>query len=288
MNHPVIIIGMEHSGIPLISETLHQAGIFMGEDQNENAESELFGKLNDWIFAQAGATWDSPQNFEFIDEDFSERMTKALRQHLRGRQLRPFLDAARRGYKKVEKFDFDWGWAGSLNTFTIRLWKEIFDDAKIIHVHRNPLDVVESLQKQNEHFKSSLSGGIFKGIKRRSMERKLSRDRIFDLSLRINHTDECVNLWRQYLTRAMNVEEFTGLKTYHVSYENLIKNFMPEAEKLFHFLGFKIPDGSLLEMEKKIKGIKCYTFLKDNELNEYYQSIKNQSLLTELNYHNIR
>ena len=287
MKQPVIIIGMHHSGTDLVSELLSHAGIFMGNDIKENGKSELFGKLNEWMFAQAGATWDNPYNFNFVDEEFSIRVAKVLKGHLRGRHLKPFLDEARRRYSKVEKFDFDWAWSDPLNTFTLDIWMKLFTSARIIHVYRNPMDVAASLKNQNQIFRESVSDGIFKRMKRRNLERRLSNEKLFRLSLRTDNLEESLKLWHQYLDKAMNIEETFGFDTYHICYEDLVRNFKPETEKLFKFLGFSIPDGALLEMQAKVKKEKCFTFLKDDELNEFYQSIKNQSLMTELNYHDI-
>lgn len=287
MKQPVIIIGMHQSGTALVSDLLNHAGIFMGNDLKENEKSELFGKLNEWIFAQAGATWDNPYNFNFVDEDFSVKIAKSLKGHLKGRYLKPYLDEARRRYSKVDKFDFDWGWSDPLNTFTIEIWKKIFTDARIIHVYRNPMDVAASLKKQNEIFRASVSDGFFKSIWRRNFVRRMSNEKIFRQSLRTDNLEESLKLWHQYLDRAMNIEQTTGFSTYHLRYEDLVGNFKSETEKLIRFLGFTIPDGSFIEMQAKVNKEKCYEFLKDDILNEFYQTIKNQSLMTELNYHDI-
>jgi len=287
MKQPIIIIGMNQSGFGLVSELLGRAGIFMGNDLDENGNSELFGKLNEWMFAQAGATWDNPYNFDFVDGDFSARVAKALKGHLKGKHLKPFLDETRRKYSRVEKFDFDWAWSDPLNTFTLDIWKILFTNPRIIHVYRNPMDVVACMKRENEVFKASVADGFFKRIKRHSLERKLSSEKLFSLSLRTNKLEECFKLWHQYLDRAMDVEQTTGFDTYHICYEDLVHDFKTESEKLFKFLGFTIPDGTLLELQEKVKKEKCFAFLKDDELNEFYQSIKNQSLMAELNYHDI-
>jgi len=285
MKQPVIIIGMYHSGTGLLAEALAQAGIFMGHDVTKNSESGLFHAMNEWIFLQAGATWDNPYNLRFINTDFSHKITRALRRQLKGKHLKPFLDASRRSYHSFEKFNFDWGWADPLNTFTIEMWKGLFQDAKIIHIYRNPMDVAANLKMQNKLFKEAASGWIFKVIKRRKQEKRLTSQKLFELSLRTNTVDECFKLWEQYIRQAMRVQESSGFASYHLCFEDWVQNFKSESEKLFRFLGFTIPDGSLIEMEAKIKSEKCFSFLKDDELNEYYQSIKNQSLMTELNYH---
>jgi hypothetical protein len=287
MQQPVIVIGMKHSGIPLVSELLSHAGIFMGNDLNENAESKLFESLNHWIFNQAGATWDNPYNFRFVDEAFTQAIASGILRHLKGHRLKPFLDSARRKYRKAERFDFDWGFGHPLNTFTLEVWKLLFDRPRVIHIHRNPLDVIAAMQQSNALLNATMHGGILKGMKRHRLERKLTNERIYQNSLRANDMTAAFELWKAYLEQAMSIEEKLNTPVHHISYERLLKDFSGETEALFRFLGFKIPDGTLLEVEAKIKKEKCYAFLKTNILNEFYQSIKNQSLMAELDYHAI-
>jgi len=286
MQQPVIVIGMYHSGITLVSEMLTHAGIFMGNDLNEHAGSKLFDSLNHWVFHQAGATWDNPYNFRFINEGFTHTIASGIQRHLKGHRLKPFLDNTRRKYRKVDRFDFDWGFAHPLNTFTLEVWKELFDRPRIIHVHRNPMDVIAAMQQSNAALIASM-GGVFKGMKRHRLERKLTKERIYERSLRANHLPAAFELWKQYLEQAMQVEEKLHVPVYHVSYERLLKDFAGETEGLFRFMGFKIPDGVLLETQAKIKKEKSFTFLKSNTFSEFYHTIKNQSLMAELDYHAI-
>lgn len=288
MKQPVIIIGMHYGGTSLVSEMLHSAGIFMGNDQNEKAHSKLFRELNSWIFQQVGATWDNPYNFSFLNDDFSDRVAKALKRHLKGRHLKPYLDDARHRYCKVERFDFDWGWSDPLNTFTIDLWKRVFDGVRIIHVHRNPVDVIHDLQKQNERFREETDRGLFGGLLRRSRERRLISDRLYEYSLRLNSLDQGFELWKSYVEKANDITTEGGNSIYHLAYEDLIRDFDGESEKLFTHLGYKLPDGALKEIKEKVRHYKPHLFLKNGELSEYYQAIKNHSLVIEMNYHNIK
>lgn len=288
MKQPLIIIGMHFGGSSLVSEILHQAGIFMGNDRNEKFHSRHFHNINNWIFSQVNATWDNPYNFRFIDQDFTDRVVKALKRQLKGRSLRAYLDPPRLRYRKYDRFDFDWGWSDPLNTFTIQLWKHLFDDAHIIHVHRNPVDVAAALQNQNRQFRHSAESGILSRLQRHNMERKLSHEKVYELSLRTNSIEQGFEVWKQYIVEAIRAEQHTGFHVYHVAYEDLLQNFHHETERLFNHLGFRIPDGALKKTEEKIRDYKAYQFLKNDELADFYQIIKNQSLVTEMDYHEIR
>lgn len=288
MKQPVIVVGMHSAGSALVSEILHHAGIFMGNDQNEQGQSKLFHRINDWIFFQAGASWDNPYNFRFAGEHFNERVAKAIKRQLKGRSLKSYLDHARHRYSKASHFDFDWGWSDPMNTFTLDIWSLLFDEPWIIHVHRNPADVAMALKNQNKHFHHEVEGGLFGRLKRRNLERKLSLEKIYELSLRVNDIEQGYELWKEYSAQALSIAGNLGLPVYHLAYENLLGNFEEETDKLFLHLGFRIPDGSLKPIKEKIRDYKPYLFQKDDELNEFYQVIKNQSLVTELNYHEIR
>jgi hypothetical protein len=287
MKHPIIIIGMPRSGASFVSELMHLSGIFMGADCKHNGESQLFADVNHWIMAQAGATWDNPYNMQFINDEFKTKVAKNLRRQLKGKSLRQYLGDERRGYRSFDRINFDWGWKDPRTTFTLEIWKTLFDDARIVHVYRNPVDAAESLRRycteyQQLHLKSFLGG-----FKRNRLARKLSHQRLYDFSLRALHLDEGYKLWQQYITQANRVQEATGFPTWHMRIENLLQEPQTEIEKLFAFLGFRVPDGIYKEVEGKISKKKIFAFSSDKKLNEYYQSIRNQSLVTEMNYHDI-
>lgn len=287
MKQPVIIAGMHRSGTALISELLHHSGIFMGADQDENSESNFFRRLNEWIFAQAGASWDNPYNLQFINESFLNAITKALKNHLKSRSIKKYLGFDLKRQHNYEKFDFDWGWKDSLNTFTAENWNKIFPQAKIIIIYRNPVDVAASLQKQNIRLREERQKKLFTGFKLRRLEKRLTPDRIYEQSLRTLHLDEGFKLWEQYVLQAQKLENDPELNTYSLGYENLLENKTEEIEKLYNFLDFKLPDGMTRELTGKIESDRLYAFVKEKTLVEFYQTIRNRSLVAEMNYHNI-
>jgi hypothetical protein len=287
MKNPIIIIGMPRSGASFVSELLHLSGIFMGADRTHNGESQLFADINHWIFAQAGATWDNPYNMQFINDDFKTKVAKNLRRQLKGKSLRQYLGDERKGYRNFERIDFDWGWKDPRSTFTLEMWKMLFEDARIVHVFRNPVDAAESLRRYSMEYQKIHLKSFLGGFKRNRLARKLSHQRLYDFSLRALHFDEGYKLWQQYITEANHVQEATGFPTWHLRFEDLLQEPQSEIEKLFAFLGFKVPDGIYKEVEEKISKKKIFAFTNDKTLCEYYQTIRNQALVTEMNYHDI-
>lgn len=47
-------------------------------------------------------------------------------------------------YNNIKDLDIPWGWKDPKNSFTIDLWKEIFPNAKVLHIYRNPIDSISS------------------------------------------------------------------------------------------------------------------------------------------------
>jgi hypothetical protein len=149
------------------------------------------------------------------------------------------------------------------------------------------VDVAAGLQKQNIQLREERQKKMFTGFKLRRLEKRLSADRIYEPSLRTLLLDEGFKLWEQYVLQAQKLENDPELNTYSLSYENLLENKTEEIEKLYNFLDFKLPDGIIRELTGRIQSDKLYTFRNEKTLTEFYQTIRNRSLVTEMNYHNI-
>lgn len=286
MKQPIIVTGAPHTGTELISSLLAKAGIFTGADFAEGQDSPYFTRINKWILGQMGATWDNPYNARFVDEGFIEAIHSTLMRHLRGKLFRDFL-GENNEVKKAAYIDFDWGWSDPVNTFTIDVWKKIFTDPLVIQVYRNPVDVVGAFLEDAEQTEQLRKTGKFDGFSRRRIERKLIDKRIYSSSLRTSRPIEAYRLWQQYIEKGLKLEETPGYKVHVIRYENLVGNPEAEIERLFEFLDFKLPDGIVAGMKKCLEGLKPVGFLKNNELLEFYHTIHNQSVMAEMNYHDI-
>ena len=60
MANPVVVVGMHRSGTSLVSRILDDCGVMMGKDLQEDHESIFFISLNEWIYGNAGASWERP------------------------------------------------------------------------------------------------------------------------------------------------------------------------------------------------------------------------------------
>ncbi len=52
----------------------------------------FFNKINDWILLQAGASWDNPENFNYISDDFKTLMVDLIRNRLKNIHLKKYLE----------------------------------------------------------------------------------------------------------------------------------------------------------------------------------------------------
>src|SRR5688572_27012894 len=143
--NPIIIVGMHRSGTSVLTRILEQSGVFFGSKRDENDEAVFFQSLNIWMLSQLSASWDSPYNARFLDEQRKQHMVRVAEMHFRGIHRIDFLGRTRFfKYRDIRKLDLRWGWKDPRNTFTLPVWLSFFPRAKIIHIYRNPIDVAQS------------------------------------------------------------------------------------------------------------------------------------------------
>lgn len=287
MKQPVLILGMYRSGGSMVAELLNHAGILTGVAGSEEPESNIFGELNHWILGQTGATWDNPYNFRFLTDEMKNEAVKVFARRLKGKHLKRFFGKNISGVRKPEKIDFDWGWFHPLNTFTTDIWQALFDELKIIHVYRNPVDVAASLRNYNLTRRAVYKKQLLSGIRRRRLESKLTTARIYDPSVRTLHLEEGFKLWSDYVEVANQLHSKTRLRVYDLCFEDFIGNFETEIVRLMSFLDFKLPDGMVRDLYQNIHPDRRFAFRSDKKLTEFYFTIRNRSEVVEMNYHEI-
>jgi hypothetical protein len=153
---PILVLGMHRSGTTMLVRVLEELGVFVGYRLDENREAKLFTKLNDWALRQANASWDDPFKYRYLVEFHRANVLRVLKASLRGLRRLEYLGPGKFAkYHSVEDLDCPWAFKDPRNTFTVDLWRDIFPDAKIVHVHRHPVDVAQSLrQREQRHEKA--------------------------------------------------------------------------------------------------------------------------------------
>ena len=284
---PIIVIGMHRSGTSLVTSVLEKMGVFMGNDLDNNNESEHFNRLNNWIIFQAGATWDNPYNFNFITDDFVEKVTKNLEKHLIGYKNYDYLGDVRKvhKYKSLKGIDFQWGWKDPINTFTIEIWKKLFPDAKIVHVYRNPVDVALSLQAREKGHLKIYNTKTRTGVKKYFNERTLWKKRIYYHSIRVLNLQEGIKLWEQYVGKALSLASSSDFL--NVCYEDFLLEPEKQIDKLSNFVGAGILREKSKEITKTINSSRRFAFVDNADHIKIYEGIKDKPLLQQLGYDKI-
>jgi hypothetical protein len=279
---PLIIIGMHRSGTSLIAGLLHKAGIFMGYKQDDNNESVFFQRLNEFLFRQANASWDNPHNFLFIDQSFKDYARGLIELHLKGLRRVQYLGLLRFfRYKTIKDIDFPWGWKDPRNTFTVDIWKEIFPEARIVHVFRNPVDVAESLKNREHRLRNK---GL--GLKARVKE-FLLKGKVYPCwSVRVLDILEGINLWCQYTEKALSLDKEFGDKILHIRYETLLETPEESFKRILKFAGFDMSK-DISNIVREVKKDRRYAFLNNGELLSVYEKIKDLESVKRLGYHTI-
>lgn len=262
---PIIIIGMHRSGTTLLSRLLRMSGVSMGAIRGKKTDESLFFQsLNNSLLRFGRASWDNPKPFiEAVQNDQTKvNLVQTLNSILHSPST-IFYNTRFRNLLPDKKYQ--WGWKDPRNTYTLPLWIDLFPNAKIIHIYRNGIDVANSLSSRT--LKSPMKG---------------------DISLRTMSLDGSLDLWSQYVRRAVsNLELIPAKNKIEIRFEDLIQDPKNEMIRLMKFLNREIDDGILEEMIDKMNKKKVYAFLDDPELIDLYSERKNDDLFVELNYHNL-
>jgi len=280
---------MHRSGTSLLVKILQELGVFMGVDLEHNSESEFFIEINEWLLQQAGASWDNPLNFEFAPRDFTMTMADIVRKRMRSSQRSKYLGKLNSSkYKSISKLDFSWGWKDPRNTFTFEVWKELFPEAKIIHIHRNPTDVINSLMKREEELASTFKGNsVYQWIKKQLFAKWLPSHRLLYHPFRCVDAQGTFGLWKEYVGKALEITSNKNTDSLQLSYEELLEYPEKVVPKIAGFCGIETPknleeiSSSLIDISRK------YAFVNDETLLDLYNQIKEDELVRKLGYHNI-
>ena len=287
---PVIIVGMHRSGTTMVTELLEKLGLFVGGKKEVNNEALFFIQMNTWLMREANASWDNPYNFLFINEFFRKNTRRVLEMHLKSRKSIDFLGSERfRRYRDIRNLDVPWGWKDPRNTFTMDIWHEIFPEARVLHVYRNPLDVAESLRVREAAKNAAIieHGLRLRGFRLWKREATLKRRVGYQDSFMLTDIHENIRLWEAYTRKALSLDNLLGANIMHVKYEALLENFQEQFSSILDFVGFssKLPDLALLAGH--VRSDRKYAFTRDDNLVTIYNAMKQNPLMEMLGYDDI-
>lgn len=280
---PIIILGMHRSGTTMITELLEKMGLFVGDQKDDNCESLFFYKINKWAFRIGISKIDMPDNMQRMSPSCKMEIVQSFNYFLGS--WRRWIYLGKRyffSYKNIKNIDFPWGWKEPLNTFTIDLWKEIFPDAKIIHIYRNPMDSAASFIKRD-----AVKRNNFKLSWRKRIKRFFLISNKYHQNFRLTDFQPGYEVWQSYVEKAFSLEKDFGENIISIQYEDFLDNPLTYLEQINKFCGLSSTDSTICNLVNEIKVSRKYAFLGDDKSIEFYQTIKNDSIMKKLGYDNI-
>jgi hypothetical protein len=138
---PVLIVGMHNSGTSILAEILHKSGVFLGNNMS-HYESYFFSVfINDRLVMGGDQSWASLPLMSIQDVMlYRDTVGPFITKHW-------IADYLQCGYDGVSM----WGIKDPRLCVLLPLYLDIFPDAKVVHIRRNPDDVAASLCRRKKH-----------------------------------------------------------------------------------------------------------------------------------------
>lgn len=268
---PIIITGMHRSGTSLFASLLHDAGLLVGKDLDQNSESDFFYKVNEKLLEMSGSSWHQPKTFTNLSQSLQKDLLNVVEQNMTRKGSIRYLGLTNwvTTRSNIARLSKPWGWKDPRNTFTWPIWKAKFPSAKFIHVVRNPIDVAVSLYKREEGYRQK--------TKSNSHHRS---------SNCLNSIDDTLDLWIKYEDEAEKLINSTPHQALVVKYEELVHQPQKEMEKVVIFLsqdGFEIDHIDFSNIIPKRAFANTY----QDEYKVYYERIRENQHVKRLEYEKI-
>lgn len=270
---PFIIIGMHRSGTAMIAQMLEELGLFTGRKKQQNHEALFFMNINDWLLHQSCASWDYPEPFHFLLENKEIRAlaTDYMSSMVRVPAVASFLGWRKcLSYRSLLNLNFPWGWKDPRNTYTLPLWLEIFPDARVIHIHRNGIDVANSLVMRDQRaFENKKS----RYIARRAFYRVRPKRGGFTDSIRCASLEGAFSLWEEYLKEAEKHVTALGSGALELKYEDLVSEPCELLRQLARFCNLEVSDRDIQRASAVVKKDRAYAYRDNPELLAFAEKV---------------
>lgn len=275
---------MHSSGTTLLSRTLSELGVLMGEDQSAStSESRFFLNLNEALLLKTGASWYRPAPFlRQMDQLKQSRKTvESLRAACLSRRSEQFLGRRRwREYGSILDQPCHWGWKEPRTCLTLPLWLKVFPEAKIVFIVRNGVDVSDSLVRREKRILDRHWFGRARYYLRSMTLRHPSANSLSGF----NHT-EGFALWEQYVEAALDaIGELDCNHLMTLRFEDLIHSPEPHLRRLAEFVGLDLDPRTFGPAKNKINPSRGWAFVSNPALRKFYQDRNNEPLMKRFAY----
>lgn len=260
----------------MVTRVLEELGLFMGWLKESNDEAWFFHKLNIWLLAQAGGSWECPGAIRHVVEapDVRASVVEYLEMMMSSPRAASYMGLGR--YVRlgsVMKMEGVWGWKDPRNTFTLPVWLELFPEARIINVVRHGVDVAESLRKRHEW-------GYARLAQRMRLMRPVLRWWIGTKPLlpsgRCKTLEGGFTLWEEYMREARKHVEALGERAMEIKYEDFLAEPEGPVRALCEFCGLEVGQERLGAAVKGIKRERAYAYREHPELVGYAEGVRDR------------
>jgi len=159
MRPPVLIIGAHRSGTSATAHALQILGLQIGHRLDSHYEPKPLQRLHESYLESVGASWYDPA--PFLESIRSPEGERRCSDHLRKNIGRSFAQVF--GYRKNPRglwrllrlrMGARWGWKEPRTTLFAPVWLQIFPEARIVDIIRDPVAVASSIRVRELKFQA--------------------------------------------------------------------------------------------------------------------------------------
>ncbi|MEY2546289.1 MAG: hypothetical protein QOG48_1406 [Verrucomicrobiota bacterium] len=154
---PVMIIGAHRSGTSATARALQLLGLQIGQHLDSHFEPYLLQRVQEDYLRRVGARWFEPRAFlEHLETHAGLRdCVDYLRAQLSARLFGYRNNAEGLWMRARLRFGAAWGWKEPRTTLFARAWLEIFPNARLLHLVRDPRAAGESIRARELKFQAA-------------------------------------------------------------------------------------------------------------------------------------
>lgn len=284
---PVIIIGMSRSGTSMLTRMLDSMGLFCGSSLTNNHEALFFRELNDWLLSQCSGGLENPGTIKYL---LSDKEARSLYSEFISFTMTSHRAISYLGLKRYlmlgtpARLDVPWGWKDPRNTYTLPLWLDLFPEAKVIHIYRHPMDIVNSLITRRKKGLLRLSGKhkSWKGLYWYYLMQKFIPSKRVFVDLRGGTPEQGIEMWQEYMAEARKHVLGLGTRAMEVKYEDFLDKPFDILTALSEFAGLSPDEDRVYDLTKGINKSRAYAYLNEPRLKTFAE--QNAALLKKYGY----
>jgi hypothetical protein len=258
----------------MFTRMLEELGLFVGRRKTKSHEAVFFQQLNKWLSEQCGGGLENPASIRYLLEDKEARalFVDFICYIMKTPRVASFLGWGKYlRYRTPFNLDIPWGWKDPRNTYTLPIWLDIFPEAKVIHIYRHGVDVVNSLRVRRKRGLSRLKER-YAWLKHLYwfylMLKFIPRRRKF-IYLRCASLEEGLSMWEEYVGEARTHVRNLESRAIEVKYEDILTEPNRVLKCLVDFCGLQATDEDIERVAQRVKRERAYAYLGNPELEAF-------------------